>query len=311
VSVRGNQMVYLVPKSLLVYGDGSTVSSNPLIYDSSKTLEVTLKASDLQTKYGASLRTIHKNYPGATGQRIAYFFLQFETPAYANAYFRDYFSSNSSKINGYISDYTALTSTTGTSQSAGYTIVSSKDASGKVTYSLGTVPSTALGAGAAQMQSTFGQLTRTLFASSSVSSDDTTPYTYFVDTDKISSLLVEGNPTFFTDGANTKGIIIRGDYAINNNTPAETRVVIATGNVTVDRNFSGLIIAGGNVILKASVSASSETSAAFSSTASINGTKYTLGSFLLHGATNTNNAGNSNSGWNLDKLISYQNWKKT
>ena len=50
--------------------------------------------------------------------------------------------------------------------------------------------------------------------------------------------------------------------------------------------------------------------AAFGAAATINGTAYTLGDFLLHGATNTDSAGGSNSGWNLDALITYRNWKK-
>lgn len=309
VSVRGNQMAYLAPKSALT-NNGSAVTGNPLIYSSSDTLNVALKGdSELISKYGASLKTIHKNYPGANGQRIAYFFLQFDTPAHANAYFSDYFSSNSSRINDYINDYTTLTSATGTTQAAGYTIVSSKDTNGKTTYSLGTVPSAALGTGAAQMQSTFGQLTRTLFASSSITDDATTPYTYFVDTTKINSALPSGRTEFTTDGK-TLGIICRGDYTIDGDIPDTVRVVIATGNVTVARDFSGLIIAGGNITLNASVSASSETSTAFGAAATINGTAYTLGDFLLHGATNTDSAGGSNSGWNLDALITYRNWKK-
>lgn len=302
VSVRENQMVYLVPKEYLT-GAGD----NPLIYTGTEPT-VTLSSKVLWdgktfADYGAALYPVHNVYPGASDQKIVYYFVKFDSAAHANDYFKSYFAHNTAKINSYVSNYTTLTSSAGTVQAAGWTLNSATDKNNKTTYSLGTAPDMTLGTSAAQIKSTYSQLSTTLFVGGGSAAADMNPYKYIVDTAKVNA--ITGTLTFSKDDA-VVGVITKGNYTVSS-APEKVCVIIATGDVTVDRDFSGLIIAGGSIDLEASVSASDSVSSAFGA---LNGDT-TLGSYFSHGAGSANAAGSgANSGWNFDELVTYQNWKK-
>jgi len=313
-SVRGNQRAYLVPAAYL-----SGADSNPLIYDNTPPT-VTLNSSGLAAlgQYGVELNPIYANYPGTT-QHIAYYFMRFhDTTAdnttitaeqNANNFFKSYFDSNSKSILNYLKEYTTLTSGTGITQSAGYTLKSATDSSGNVTYSLGSVYSGSFETSSKQMTSTFGQLTTTLFSrkSSNVTPDD--PYEYFVNETKLTEAVPAGSAMpFQNDSGDTVGIVSNGAYTIGGSAPEKLCVVIATGDVTVDRDFHGIIISGGNIILHGSVIADeTNVTAAFSAKSG----QYTLSDFLQNGAASSSTTtGGNDSSWNLDDLITYQNWKK-
>lgn len=82
--------------------------------------------------------------------------------------------------------------------------------------------------------------------------------------------IIEGKDKKFVKSTGEGAIIVRGDYRIDNSThirfqseakdfegnshpDAELHVVIATGNVTVDRDFTGLILAGGEISVSSNV----------------------------------------------------------
>jgi len=312
VSVRGNQEAYLAPAASL---DG--VSGNPWIF-SGTAPAVTLKSGTSPwsgktlADYGASLKPVYTKYPG-TQQTVAYYFLQFDTAEHTNQYFKDYFSNNSGEISSYLDAYTSLSSVSGLTQSAGYTV--EKNADG--TYALGSyVTADSLVNSAAQMQSTFTQLTTTLFDRVSVS---TNPYDYFVRADEIDAKLLPSSQSVFefSDSAGAVvGLIVRGDYMIDGTSPEALRVVIATGSVIVKKEFHGLIIAGSNINMQNSVFAKAEeVTSAFSSACTVNGESLALSSFLRAGVADNTESGGSGTGsalsWNLDKLVSYQNWNKS
>ena len=314
-SVRGNQTAYLIPVQYL-NSTGSTVTSNPFICADSSVptgvslnIDKTLWSGKTFASYGASVKQVLLNYPGAAGYKIAYYFMQFDTEANANAYFKDYFSNNTANIKTYLDGYLSDYNSPATVQSAGWTLKKNTDGS----YSLGTQPVQSGSLNTTQLSTMFSQLTHTLFASGKYT-DDTNPYTYFVDTDKISSLPKTGVVEFKDDSGNVVGIVTNGDYTITDKTeeptPETVCVVIASGNVTVSRNFTGLVIAGGDITLNASVNVnSSETQVTAAMSAKTTGGDI-LSSFLKNGAANSSTSGGSGSSWNLDKIVTYQNWSK-
>jgi len=305
ISVRGDQRAYLIPTKYL-----NGVSSNPYIY-SGEAPAVTLTGTgdtELGQKYGVTVKQVITNYPG-TEQHIAYYFMQFSSTDNANSFFKDYFTGNSKEIVGYLKEYSALTTGTGTTQSAGYTLKSATDSSGNATYTLGSIYSGSFETSAKQMTSTFNQLTTTLFARKSGNVTQDNPYAYFVNETKIKAAIpTAGSSLTFYDGANGVGIVANGDYEISSTLSDDVCIVIATGTVTVNKAFSGIIIAGGDIVLNNSVSTDeTHVSAALSATSA----GYKLSDFLQNGAANTSStSGGSNSGWNLGDLITYRNWKK-
>ena len=294
-SVRGNQMAYLVPVDCL---EGA--ATNPLAYTGDQP-QVSLKDNakingKALSEYGISLKPVYVNYPGSADQHMAYYFMQFDTAANANAFFSDYFTAKKSTITSYLKQYVTMTSTSGTVQSASYTIKQNGD-----DYSLVPFYSGSFETSSAQMISTFNQLTTTLFEKPSAANEYKTPYRYFVDTDKVDT--VTGTKTF-----GNSGVVCNGDYRIDGSNPA-LRVVIASGDVTVAANvkFNGLIISGGTVTLGSGATVTADdagVTAAFGTA--------DLGSYLRHGASGGGKTDDkdSNTGWNLDKLVTYKNWSK-
>lgn len=324
VSVRGNQRAYLAPEKCLV-----GVSSNPLIYRAGEEPAVTLDTAKplwsgstaTLADYGASVKKVHTNYPGAVGETVVYYFLEFGAAGgrsgeeNANLYFRDYFSKSAGEIAGYLNSYTTLSSVTGRTQSTGYTIGKAADG----TYSLeGYVSPESIGNSAANLHTNFRRLTTTLFGQSG--GDETmNPYDYLIRADELSRLPV-GRSEFRDDAGNLVGVIVRGSDADESagsytlkNEPDTLRIVIATGSVTVEQEFNGLIISGEDIDMRKSVYArAADVTAAFSGTCAVGGETFLLGSFLRPGVTgNTGDAGAvGGSGWNLDKLVTYRHWSK-
>ena len=301
ISVRGEQRIYLAPVGCL-----TGASTNPEIINTAdiKTKTVTLNQAykiknHALSEYGAILQTVYSSYPGASGQTVCYYFLKFADTNKTNQFFADYFSDSKTEIVKYLEEYTALSSMTGNPQSAGYTI--KKDANNN--YTLSVVATSPFTASSTQLKNTFVQLTKTLSANSV--STDKTPYTYYVNVSEVDKLT--GTTAFKDENGSMVGLIVKGSYSTSS--AANTvQVIIATGTVTVDSKFVGLIISGDNIILKAPV-ASDEAGVTAAFSATNNG--ITLGSFLQNGAANTSStSGGSNSGWNLGDLITYRNWKK-
>lgn len=54
---------------------------------------------------------------------------------------------------------------------------------------------------------------------------------------------------FANDSEGVKAIVIDGDYTIDNETPNTTSLLIASGNVSVERAFKGTIISGGTITI--------------------------------------------------------------
>lgn len=303
VSVRSNQQMYLVP---VEYLDGA--SGNPHIHDSgAPTLALTPEGTEKLEEYHAELRPLTTALPGAGGQQVTYYFMDFQDKDSANQYFEDYFASHSSGANSYLTNSSNLNAKN--SGAAGYTL-RGKDGSYTVSHSGG------IAFDCTSMRSTFYQLKKTLI-DSNTSAAESNPYDYIVDTDKVSG--VAGTREFLTtDDSGTKvvGLVVDSDYTVDGSTDSSVRLIIASGNVTVTKHYKGLIISGGKITITGSnVNVEADEDGVVAAFEGIAGgdPNDKLGTYLLHGGTQAGGdggAGGSAAGWNLDKLVTYRNWTK-
>lgn len=319
VSVRGNQMAYLIPTEYLVdSATGESPATNPIVHDNGIKPEVAINSAgktELETKYGVKKTEINSPYPGSN-QTVTYYFMQFTAAAgrtaeqNANAFFKDYFTNNTAKVQKYLSGYLNVYNSSPSSQSAGWTITHNGDK-----YALGSAPvSSTQFTSSVQLTDTFRRLCETLSAKDVAG----TPYEYYVDSDMMAKA---SGTNYFRDADNKAvGVIVDNSkdntkFVINGDgTKGDLNFVIASGDVEIDRPFTGLVISGGTVTVNSSVTADSTAvgnALAAKAETNIGGVVYTLSDFLKNGAANTTqNVGEADSGWNLGKLVTYKNWSK-
>ena len=351
IAVRSNQQMYLLdPAEFEVKvksnGDFQFVDQNPFIIsesDASNLLDkdasgytrihLTEDAQKRAEQYGYKL--VARQYPYYGGMQIVYCFMEFDTVNAANTYFEEQFAKNKGQLDSYLTDDNVTlyantgksnlnVSNNGSASTYGYALVGNDGV-----YTLSQPTRTQFNPKG--MRDTFTQMRTTLIDNAAVDyydEDDKklTPYKYIVNANKIGEMTntetdVAGNEVkkFHKPDGTTNpplvGIVVKGNYTINSATPASLRLVIATGNVTVSKSYTGLIISGGNIILNTNnvhiEHAATEVNAAIEH--GIAGDNDRLINYLLHGfhaeGDDPEEAGSTN-GWNLDKLVVYKNWTK-
>ena len=335
IAVRSNQQMYLVDPADLevdISNDGifKKVEQNPFIADGAispdtlldkvggnySRIRLTTEAQERANQYDYKLTV--RQYPFAGDQKVVYCFMEFTTLNSANAYFEERFGKNSNQINSYLTDGTDVTieysnlnvSENGNVSTYGYAL-SGENGS----YTLSQPTRTQFNPSG--MRSTFNQLKKTLIDGNTRVAEDTTPYTYIVNTRKVSALEA-GVPKYFYNAAgDTLGVIVNGNYAINSSTPSTMRLVIASGDVTVSADYAGLIISGKTIKLQGQgvdiVHNKPGVIDAFEAVATAaDGSREIMGTYLLHGVNVgedwTESGGEE--GWNLDDLVTYKNWTK-
>lgn len=303
LAVKSNQKAYLIPAENLV---GSTL--NPFV-DATATSSVSLNLSKpiLGTKtpadYGMSLK--HVVLPRGSSY-IHYYFMKFSDVAKANQYYADYFALHQDALSTNLALYTTLTGAPAVAQTAGYTV----RRNGASHSLLAPVTNTDyLTSTSAQLKTMFTNLCQTLTPTMSAVGND--PYGYIVNSAAVNGL--SGVNQFFDSENNLVGVIANGDYSINTDTPPTLKLVLATGSVSVNNDFTGLIIAGKNIsINNANVhTVKADEENVVRAFASKNTADKEFRSFLNIdvGATVEGTAGGS-SNWSLDQLVSLRNWTK-
>jgi len=299
ISVRSNQQMYLIDP---IYLDG--VSQNPEVTAGSATGTLNAAGQQLAAEHGFSLAQRQYSFPG--GQKINYYFMEFNDPISANAYFEEYFAKNSGQISSYLGTTSNLNAA-GTS-TLGYTIrgndgVYTVSRPNGVTFDC------------AGMRSTFNQLKKTLIDSNTMATA-TNPYDYIINREKMDALSGTREFTLTEDGATkTVGVVTRGAYVIDGSSEqSDLRLVIAEGDVTVSANYEGLVICGGTIHIRNNLTMTANESdvlKAFNATG-LDETD-TLGSYLAHGGSESMGDAvdpGDVDGWNLDTLVTYKNWTK-
>jgi Tfp pilus assembly protein PilX len=332
ISAKSNQLAYLIDKSCLSVSaffdnngngvfdagdtEGTITGDNPCVFSGNyltfsintgaalwggtKSLQYYGVNSTYDAETGAysysGITPVVKNLAGTGGYKMAYFFINFSSQDKANEYFRDYFSANPDKIEEYLGVYTDLSNKASVTTTSGNTLY--EDASDNLTL-LANAASVNVEGRATQ----FTNRCQTL--NPGKPAVGYTPYTYYVDQSKIS-----GTTTFTLpdDATGTVvGRVIEGDYTVNAYESA--KVIIATGSVTVSADYSGLIIAGGNVTMNANVTyLPSEAEDVLYG--SVDGAGNLLSSYLLNTVVGEDDGSSFISSWDLDLLVAYDNWSK-
>ena len=320
VSVRSDQKLYLVPAEYLKStADPSAVITNPYIYtpvsgatNAADAVVLTDQGRAMlkNDEWEADMKPLTAVLPGAGGQRITYYFLDFKNKNSANAYFERYFASHSGAISSYLTTGTNLNAKN--SSAAGYTL---RGTDGNYTVSR----SEGIGFDCTGMRSTFNQLKKTLIDSNTNAAENN-PYDYIVYVNKVAD--VSSIREFQNAAGKPVGLVVNNGgsggtaYTVDSSTPSTVRLIIANGDVLVKASFTGLIISGSTITVEGSdtnIKADEDGVVdSFEGTA-VDDSTVTLGSYPLHGGNQSGaqgGAGGGSAGWNLDKLVTYRNWTK-
>jgi hypothetical protein len=353
IAVRSNQQMYLLDPAEVEIdldndGDFERVDQNPFVLDpnsvvSSETLldpgpggyerlRLTEEAKERGDQYDYKLTA--RQYAFFNDQDVLYCYMEFTELNKANAYFEQLFAQNKHQLDSYLVADTfrdqngnPLSSDLdpsvlgGSISTYGYGLTG--DGSTTDPYDLSQPTRTQFYP--AGLRSAFNQLKKTLIDGNTNVSKNTTPYTYIVNTDKVTAL-TDGEPKEFYDAAGKKvGVIVDGDYPLNgSDAQKDLCLVIASGDVKVTASaYTGLIISGGTITLEGFSTQGSNQSRsvitydddavllAFSASAEGNPSD-TMATYLLHGVYDDNGADASGGtgAWDLDSLVTYKNWTK-
>ena len=308
VATRSDQLAYLVPKGCLQGG----VTSNPWLVKEG--VDVSAAANEMwsyikntlaratgKTYYAnvSGVKPVYVNLASSGTQQVAYFFMTFADQDHANAFFKGYFGENKGEVTSYLRTYLDVYAAPGSAESAGETY------SGSLT-ALGLRDAASVGTLAASYQSAYEHLWVT--GSKTKPSGDTDPYTAAVNVPAVDTL--SGKTYFYPNGDSTAAPV-----AVIVKDPSYTaesgiRIIIATGNVTVNGPFSGLILSAGKIIMNGNITNdSAQVTAALQATA---GNGRTVLSYLNGGSNTTGGgSGESSISWDVDALVGYSGWKKS
>ncbi|ROR30641.1 hypothetical protein EDD66_102295 [Mobilisporobacter senegalensis] len=270
LAVKGNQYAYLVPTECL-WRDTSYTGidpkqvSNPVsfeLYEKRRNNTDGLPAGTPMVSLTSEIRNYANGYTeifynNGTRQEV-FFFLTFDSPGKANEYLKYYYESQrsltESNMEARIKSFAnSLTLNTASSMilSPGH-LLSYTDVDGVGLEESTTAPDgTSLNSMTANFKSRYKVLSEELSEISRGGALDTNSVYRSLVND---SLITAGmNKVYNVDGY--KGYVVDGNY---NTIPGTKGIIIATGDVTVNGDYTGLILAGGKVILtnESSVTAS-------------------------------------------------------
>ncbi|HWP79928.1 MAG TPA: hypothetical protein VN446_04740 [Candidatus Acidoferrum sp.] len=322
VSVKSDQLAYLIPAKCI-----GSVSTNPAIFNNDAIPSVATLKGYVNTGYtlwagrtlGYYIDDVQLAMYPVGGQTLVYFYMEFGSREKANEYFKDYFSRNQTEIEKYIDVY-----------SDGISFFPSQPrtiAGGLVTYEqddgdevgdAGLVDASAVVSPStpARLTTMFTNLCSTLSTNMAADDPGISVYDYIVDDDAMAR--ITGDTYFYQENDDDfdepVALIVDHEYTVNSTTPGSIKVIVATGNITLRKdNFTGLLISGGNIYLEKSAEADHiGVSAAFQGIATVGGTGMTLLDFLkISTSANQSFAGGAGINWNLERLVTYDNWTKS
>lgn len=328
LSAKPNQLAYLVPESCLGQLGGEPVS-NPYEYTGAAPgAEELHSAVNLDREIGGKhlsaygitnpadhIKYIHKQ---AGSLKLIYFCFNFPDTESANAYFRDYYNGNGPMIQKYLDLYSdgIILSSGSTKNLAGNAFTfdegaDSSDGEGDTDDVLGPVisapdvpPLTV-----AEIASSYQNLCVTLSRTESAAGVPSA-YDYFINPDDMSGL----SGTAYFPEENPKAVVTGGDYTLDADGNPSVHIVIASGNVTVSGRYSGLILAGGDVILQSGAVVSSGrafVADALKALLTEDGTRYRFLNPLVISPMNISTSTSDTSRvWDMNTLVTYENWKK-
>lgn len=221
------------------------------------------------SEYGASYQRVFYQAAGS-GNAWVYYYLKFESPQMANLFFQDYYTYNGEFLNTYMKNYLetfTAPESFGRLNLAGNVVFC--DAEGNYELTTSTTTTDAITEYGLMMEydgysNTYHALTVNLSTNYAVLTDEQKAKGVFdniVDTTKLKEAVAAGTPgsierTFSNASSEMEVVLVDNDadgdglseggvYTVPGDTTL--RLVIATGDVRVNTNYTGLIIAGGKI----------------------------------------------------------------
>lgn len=290
LAVKSNQYAYLVPKEFLwcstnpvsstVYGSRPANPQAEVDFSKSSDTLGTMNIKD----YADGFLKVFYQPSGSGSQKMVYYYLKFKSEDAANRYLRDYYNANNTGTTGIIDERIGAYGksirlnndlTTILSDGNLFTFNAAAKKSGLIANTVNTeAPASA---GCQSLVETKQALTKKYEAlkvslredSTAVSYDSNSMFNSLIDTRKLSAVSnAEGGTRMELAGGYTVTIVnnaSKAPYVLT----ADARyagnglkgIVIASGNVKVQANFTGLILSGGEISLGSgvTVTASNET----------------------------------------------------
>ncbi len=324
LSVRSNQQAYLIPSEYLdgvwanPYVTEPGIQPNPSLDEDGflwNVNEEDMRISD----YGITLKRVPVML--SSSQVAHYFFMNFENPDDATAYFADYFEVNNDIIEAYAGNYLDISDPLN-SDFTGIAVDTEVLANGNV-MAVGedgnfdlveekqrpfVLP--------AQLKDTYDGLRTTL---STVEDNSTNPYENIVDVSAVDTLRSGTVFNFMLDTNRdgtpdtTSAIIATGNYNVSAATPSSVRAIIATGDVTVSDDFTGLIMTSGDVEVLGGVTLTSNRDEVLNvlnaemTNDDGNTVEFIDYLYLLSPGENHVDSGDN---WDPESLVEFANWEK-
>lgn len=281
IAVKGNQIAYLVPDECIDVFDGVASGSNPmsmerdaqiraneLLYQNST--EHTYSAVDFNkilsgrnvplNAYTSRFQRIYCPWTG-TSDALVYYYLVMDEAA-ANSYFENYYGYKKEKLDQYFDIYT----NGGIKSNAGFTRINlqgnwlaSEAVTGTTVLNAATpMATTDLNTESERYENMFAALKTKLITNYLEITPAERTKSVFENLIEVSDLeafcAANGDMTDFITVDGFHAIVTKNDYAYDASSPQDTRLIISLGDVHVAKNFTGLIMAKGEITIDSSAS---------------------------------------------------------
>ncbi len=313
LAVNSNQRAYIIPADMF-----TTTTSNPSVYatGSAPTTPKLNSSYDLWSgfnlaDYGLtedSVQPVHYQWSGSNS--IVYYYFNFPTEENSEKFFEDYFANKPDLIVHYLNLYlTQLSLNTVNSNTDGLMI----DRDNTLTNSL--IQNDQSLSSNNNHAVTFSNLTTSLSASNP-SGLTGSPYDNWVKIDEIENL--SDGYTNYSIGSTVAGVVVKNtDAALSNilasaGASADVKFIImhgAANTLTIDTDFSGLIMSNGNVNITNGVTITSDGTGVRSALSAMNGGN-TMGNLVEFGNAESTVSDSGSDAWDLDKIVEFSDWTK-
>ncbi len=352
ISVKTNQKIYMAPIGAIdsaTTEDGTvTELTNPYIGKPITSFvpnaeEIILEVDGEKTLEDYGAKVVSNSIPLNSGQTVTYFYLQFDTVANANQYFKDYFTGQPEEITDYLEIYTTLSQVPDEAITSGHFI--EQDGSD---YSLGTSVGVVEPGDIEEISETYKALCQNLTLEYSAAKEELTPFNSAIHGKNINKLIGENiaseqyeetlNTTvdgeikesrwntfghkvweFKDEEGNVRALLVTGSgtFSLENSFSwlqyDNVNAIIGVGDISidVDRDYEGIVLSANDIIMSASNITASEEMVLESYNATIESNGITV-EFrqLLEIANIQQDAVTGSESWEMADLVSYVNWNE-
>lgn len=334
ISIKGNQLAYLAPEAALIIENGGESSGgNPIINlpsNATVSLNVTKRLTELGGRTLASLGFEADDCQVYFRPGVAYVYMEFSSDEQAANYFNAYYKADINKYKSlFVSNFSmnpnAMTNVTlngSVFEDIQNTIVGPEKVNS----------AKAEANGYQDMFFSFCKKLIPTYTSLSNEEKNKTVFENIVDTAELQRYLANYGTSskfvFTTRGSGFDAVLVNGNYTITS-ADANTRLVLATGNVTLDADFDykGIVVCGGTFTMGKGATLTAipeEVSAVFqcvyyddNGTSTVSPEEMSPMDFfkegqdyVLDGITSGVVSGSAGSLIELSDIIIYENWKK-